>query len=164
MGRKHCCCGACKVCTTVTSSAAAFQATPSGFAGSGGPCTCTDYNATLALGAYLFDGALPGYITNELVGGRNCQYTAINYCGANPLYGIYVLVILYQNNTGGVSAYAYMDVADGSTLIYEGTALVASGATQVNCATLDVTVTLTQTSGTTPANCGSPTDIRIEGI
>lgn len=168
MSRKHCCCGACKVCQFGGQST--YQITPAGISGSGGPCPCSTYEATLPLTPSGFDVALPAYITDALDGGHNCQYSTLpNTCEVDLLTGVYCRAIIYQNDSGGVSAYAYVEFFEvGMALpfprILEGTAVVDGAHDRINCATLDVTVPVSKTSGGSSVYCSDPTSVRIEAV
>lgn len=181
MGWYPCCCDTptspCDICTDAS---AQLQCTISGVSQvssppieTNPPCACTTLNTTFVLDYSTNDPPLADCISDTDYG-DSCRWgSAEELCdGAGIDISYSVDAFLYQKSGNIYVLVSFLisetSAADGltGTWNYEGIELVATGVTQLDCSTIDVTVSLSSSCGGPDPTlwCGGTIEARIQGV
>lgn len=186
----NCVCDICSDVDCVDNDHATYsvQVTVTGFTCTGYPVDdcepCQDGNGTWAAsyaGSFTpTSPAAPGGDVAAYIGAEttppaySCNWwTEAETCSAPGVSNtVQVRVTLYTNDAGGVSifvqvfkeeSYSCSDPADGTqTAYYEGWQEIQASTLQIDCSTIDETVTCPLTYGDEGVFCSGPVDVRVE--
>lgn len=137
------------------------------------PCACTTLNTTFVLD-YASAASPVGDCISDTADTRSCLWSSAEELCSGTGIDISYSVDAFLYDKGGdvyvlVSFIIFeTDAADGLTAAwnYEGIAMVASGVTQLDCSTIDVTVSLSSSCGGPDSTiwCGGTIEARIQGV